>query len=70
MAAKDTSKPGPAAYLVFAALWLALGIWTIASPNPSLNHWLQLAAHLALATAFVVLALRRRRTRRASDPSA
>lgn len=70
MAAKDTSKPSSVAYFVFAALWLALGIWTIATPNPSLNHWLQLAAHLALATAFVVLALRRRRSQRTSDLSA
>lgn len=69
MAVKDPSKPGPVAYFVFAALWLALGIWTVATPSPSLNHWLQLAAHLALAAAFLVLALRRRRSQRAPDLS-
>ncbi|RIX29965.1 hypothetical protein [Amnibacterium setariae] len=59
MAERTVRGPNPIAYFVFAGVWLALGVWTIATPTPALNQWLQLAAHLALAAAFAFLGTRR-----------
>ncbi len=66
MTERDTSRPGLVANLVFAALWLSLGIWTVATPGPPLR-WLMLLAYVALATGFVVVGVRRHRGRRAAE---
>ncbi len=66
MTERDTSKPGLIANLVFAALWLSLGIWTVATPGPPLL-WLMLLGYVALATGFVVVGVRRHRMQKTSE---
>jgi hypothetical protein len=64
---RDTSRPGPIANFVFAAIWLALGIWTIATLGPPPLRSIQLAGYLAMTVLFVVIGVRRLRTRRMQD---
>jgi uncharacterized protein YhhL (DUF1145 family) len=67
----DERRPrlGPGASFLFAAIWLALLIWTLVSPGPAPLHWVQVIAYAVLVVIYVVLGVRRLRTTSAGERS-
>jgi hypothetical protein len=61
--AKDTSRPGPVANLVFAALWFVLLVGTLATPSSGLVHRIQVIGYVVLNGYFVTRAVRLLRAR-------
>lgn len=61
---RDTSRPGPVANFVFAAIWLSLGLWTIATAGPAPLRWVQFIGYAVMTVAFTAFGLRRLRARR------
>jgi hypothetical protein len=55
------------ANFVFAAIWLSLGIWTVATPGPSPLRPIQLIGYAVMAVFFTVIGVRRLGSRRTEN---